>query len=84
MSQKIIVYSATLCGDCTKLKDYLNAQNITYENRDIREHPEFGEELKEKTGILGVPYIVIDGEWKRAYEPGKPFSEDFARSLLNI
>lgn len=82
MSQEIIVYSAAMCGDCIKLKDYLNAQNITYENRDIREHPKFGEELEKRTGILGVPYIVIDGEWKRGYEPGKPFSEEFARNLL--
>ena len=39
-------------------------------------------ELEQKTGKQGVPYLVIDGRWVRGYEPGKPFSEDFARSLF--
>ena len=83
MSEKqIIVYSAKLCGDCQNLKAFMDAHGIQYENRDIREEPKYGEELEQKTGKLGVPYLVIDGEWKRGYEPGKPFSEAFARELL--
>ena len=82
MAQEIIVYSAKLCGDCQLLKAYMDAQGIAYENQDIREHPEFGEELEEKTGKLGVPYLLIDDEWVRGYEPGKPFSEEFAQGLF--
>ena len=37
-----------------------------------------------KTGKEGVPYLVIDGEWIRGYEPGKPFSEAFARETLGL
>lgn len=82
MDRSIILYSAKLCGDCQNLKQYMDAQNIPYEIRDIREQPEFGRELEERTGKLGVPYLIIDGEWKRGYEPGQPFSEEFARSLF--
>ena len=82
MSQQLIVYSAALCGDRIKLKEYLDTKNIPYENRDIRENPQYGDELKEKTGILGVPYIILNGQWKRGYEPGKPFTEEFAQNLL--
>ena len=56
--------------------------HVAYEERDIRENLEHGKVLEEKTGKLGVPYIVIDGEWKRGYDVGKPFSEDFARDLF--
>ena len=84
MAQEVIVYSAQLCGDCQLLKAFMDAQGIAYENRDIRARPEFGKELEEKTGKLGVPYLLIDGEWKRGYDPGKPFSEEFARGLFGL
>lgn len=82
--EKIVMYSAKLCGDCQNLKAFMEANNIEYENRDIKENPEYGREVEEKTGKLGVPYLVIDGEWIRGYEVGKPFSEDYARRILGI
>ena len=82
--EKIVMYSAKLCGDCQNLKAFMEANNIEYENRDIKENPEYGSEVEEKIGKLGVPYLVIDGEWIRGYEVGKPFSEDYARRILGI
>ncbi|MCC6488194.1 MAG: glutaredoxin family protein [Candidatus Hydrogenedentes bacterium] len=84
MAKHIIMYSAKLCGDCQLLKAFMDANGVTYETRDIRENPEFGAELEAKTGKLGVPYLIIDGEWKRGYEVGQPFSESFARELLGL
>ena len=84
MAKQIIMYSAKLCGDCQLLKAFMDANGVAYENRDIRENPEYGKELEEKTGKLGVPYLIIDGEWKRGYDVAKPFSEDFARELLGL
>ncbi len=84
MAQKIIVYSAELCGDCQELKAFMKERGIPFENRDIRKNLDHGKVLEEKTGKLGVPYLVIDGEWKRGYEPGQPFSEAFAEQLLGL
>jgi glutaredoxin-like protein NrdH len=84
MPKEIIVYSAELCGDCQQLKAFMDANGIDYENRDIRKNPEHGEELEKQTGKLGVPYLVIDGEWVRGYQPKQPFSEEFARSLFGM
>jgi glutaredoxin len=83
-NDNIIVYSAKLCGDCQHLKAFMDANGIAYENRDIRENLAYGEELEAKTGKLGVPYVVINGEWKRGYEPGQPFSDAFAKSLFGM
>lgn len=80
--KEIVVYSAKLCGDCQLLKQYLDARGMRYELRDIKENPAWGEELQAKTGKLGVPYVVVDGEWKRGYQPHEPFSESFAASLF--
>jgi glutaredoxin len=82
MPRSIILYSATMCSDCQYLKRFMDENDIAYELRDIREQPEYARELEEQTGKQGVPYVIIDGEWKRGYVPGEPFSESFARSLF--
>jgi len=84
MSHEIILYSAKMCGDCQHLKAFMDANDVAYELRDIREQPEYAEELEARTGKQGVPYLVIDGEWVRGYEPGQPFSEAFARKTLGL
>ena len=84
MTAEIIMYSAELCGDCQRLKAFMDANSIAYTNRDIKKNPEHAEELEQRTGKLGVPYLVIDGEWVRGYAPGQPFSEDFARGILGL
>ncbi len=80
----IVLYSAAFCGDCRALRAWMDKQGIDYELRDIRENPEYAVEIEEKTGKQGVPYLIIDGEWVRGYQPGQPFSEDFARALFGL
>ncbi|HIA48883.1 MAG TPA: glutaredoxin family protein [Candidatus Hydrogenedentes bacterium] len=82
MSREIFLYSAKMCGDCQHLKAYMDAEGIEYTLKDIRENPADGEELEQKTGKLGVPYLVIDGEWIRGYDVGKAFSQEFADNLF--
>jgi len=82
MPKEILLYSAALCSDCQNLKRFMDAEGIPYELRDIKEHPEYAEELQQVTGKLGVPYLKIDGEWVRGYPKGEPFTEEFARGLF--
>lgn len=84
MAKEIILYSAELCGDCQNLKAFMDKHGIEYTVRDIKKNPECAEELEAKTGKLGVPYLVIDGEWIRGYVPKQPFSEDFAKGLFQM
>lgn len=84
MPEEIIVYSAQMCGDCQNLKAFMDEHQIEYVTRDIREAPEYGEELEKETGKLGVPYLKIGGEWKCGYDPGKPFTDEFAKGLFGL
>ena len=84
MAKEIILYTAKMCGDCQCLKGFMERENIDFKSRDIIEEPEYAREVEENTGKLGVPYLVIDGKWIRAYDVGKPFTEEFARTLLDI
>jgi glutaredoxin-like protein NrdH len=83
MPNEILFYSAPLCGDCQHLKQFMDAREIPYTVRDIKANPEYARELEERTGKQGVPFLVIDGEWKRGYDPGKPFTEEFAATLFD-
>ena len=84
MGKEIVLYSAQMCSDCQKLKAFLDDNELEYEYRDIKEDPQYAKDVEENTGKLGVPYLVIDGEWVRGYDVGKPFSEEFARGLLGM
>lgn len=84
MACDIIMYTAKICSDCQHLKAFMDANGIPYEARDIKDNPEYAQELQEKTGKLGVPYLVINGEWKRGYVPGQVFSETFGRELFGL
>jgi len=79
----LIVYSAQFCGDCQKLKTFLDKENIEYENRDIIQNKKWGKELEKKTGKLGVPYLLKGEEWVIGYEPGIGFTEEWARKTLS-
>ena len=83
MKNRIVLYTAPRCSDCDKLKSYMDRNGIAYELRDIKANPEFASELSEKTGKQGVPYVVVNGEWRRGYEPGQPYSDEFAAKLLS-
>ncbi len=82
--KQIVLYGADFCGDCRLLRSWMDKAGLTYEYRDIRANPHHAAELEEQTGKQGVPYLIVDGEWKRGYEPGKPFSEAFARALFDL
>ncbi len=62
MNKNIEVYTSTTCHFCIDLKKWLDENNITYTEKVINSHPEIIEELKEKTGQLGVPVTIIEGE----------------------
>ena len=84
MNEKTVLYTAELCSDCQHLKRFMDDNRIPYELRDIRQNAAYADELKSHTGKQGVPYLQIDGKWVRGYDPGKPFTDEFARSLFGL
>jgi len=84
MPNRVILYTAPMCSDCEKLKQFMDAEGIAFESRDIKQDPAYAEELAQQTGKQGVPYLVVDGKWIRGYEPRMPFTDDFARRILGV
>jgi len=61
MDSKVIIYSADWCAFCHAAKEYLDKLGVTFEERNVEQHPEFGQEAVEKSNQMGIPVIDIDG-----------------------
>jgi len=62
MAKKVIVYSTPTCPWCIRAKQFLNDNNIPFENYDVSADQGKAEEMVHKTGQMGVPVFDIEGE----------------------
>ncbi|MHA1136123.1 MAG: glutaredoxin family protein [Candidatus Thorarchaeota archaeon] len=57
-----VIYTAPECPHSEKMKKFLNDTGIDFEERCILTSPETTVELKELSGQIAVPTIVIDSD----------------------
>ena len=60
--KRVIVYSTNSCVWCTRLKDHLKQNNIKFEDVDVGSNSARAEEMKRKSGQMGVPQTEIGGQ----------------------
>lgn len=70
-NEKIIVYSATWCQYCTKVKNYLESKGINYEERDIDKNLKWIDEVKKISNQEGIPVTVYKGQHIVGYDTAK-------------
>ncbi|MBN2407584.1 MAG: glutathione S-transferase N-terminal domain-containing protein [Elusimicrobia bacterium] len=58
----IHVYTTPTCPYCRKAKAFLDENNVSYKNIDVSSSREAAQEMIDKSGQMGVPVIIIDGE----------------------
>ncbi len=58
---KVTVYSSNTCPYCVTAKDFLTANNIEFEEKNIQTDAAARKELM-SMGHMGVPVILIDDE----------------------
>lgn len=85
LADQILLYTAPWCPDCHRARHFLDEQGVEYTPIDIDEDPQAAVLLEEKTGKRGIPFLVIDGEWVRAYEPaGGAFPRERLSKALGL
>ena len=71
MPKKVIVYSTATCPYCKKTKEFLEENNIDFENIDVGQNQQAAIEMVEKSRQMGVPVTDVDGEIIIGYDkPG--------------
>lgn len=57
--KKIKIYSSPTCTYCMALKKFFDKNDVEYEEVNVAEDQEALQEMKEKSGQLGVPVTEI-------------------------
>ena len=78
MAQEIKVYSTPTCPWCRRTKDFLKANNITFQAFDVASDKAARDEMVTKSGQLGVPMIDIGGDITVG------FDENWLKQKLNL
>jgi len=80
---QIKVYSTPTCHFCHMVKDFLDKNNVLYENIDVSIDETKAKEMVDKTGQMGVPVIIITKDDGRE-EIIIGFQESKLRNILEI
>lgn len=57
--KKVVVYSTPSCPYCHMAKEFLQKNNISFEDVDVSTDIERQKEMIEKSGQMGVPVITV-------------------------
>ena len=57
----IILYTKTGCPWCVMMKEYLDNEDLFFEERNVTENSDFFAEMKSKSGQEKAPTLDIDG-----------------------
>ena len=60
--KQVVVYSTPTCPYCKRAKDYLSRKGIPYIERNVAMDRDAAKEMIKKSGQMGVPVILINGE----------------------
>ena len=60
--KNVTIYSTPTCHFCHMAKDFITANSIPFTEYNVASDLEKRKEMIEKSGQMGVPVIVIDGE----------------------
>lgn len=61
-NKKIVIYSTPTCPYCKRAKDYFSQKGISYTDINVAVDKEKSKEMIQKSGQMGVPVIIVDGE----------------------
>jgi glutaredoxin 3 len=58
----LIIYTKTGCPWCIEALTFLKENNVQFEEREVRNNPDFMNELEQKSGQSKAPTLDLDGE----------------------
>jgi len=67
----VTIYTTPSCQYCHMAKEYFKENGVEYKEHDVAQDVEARAEMVEKSGQMGVPVIVIDGEIVVGFDQGK-------------
>ncbi|MEK9167985.1 MAG: Uxx-star family glutaredoxin-like (seleno)protein [Patescibacteria group bacterium] len=69
--KEVTIYSTPTCTYCRAAKEFFNEHNVKYAEHNVATDLEKRNEMIEKSGQMGVPVIMIDGELTVGFDKRK-------------
>jgi len=69
MTPKLVLFTQPGCFSCELMRIYLEARELTFEERDITKDPEARRAMIETHGSNETPTMLIDGEVLIGFDP---------------
>jgi glutaredoxin 3 len=69
--KKVEIYSTPTCTYCQAAKKFFADNGVEYTEYDVSTDEAKRTEMIDKSGQMGVPVIVVDGEMLVGYDEGK-------------
>lgn len=63
MTHTVRIFTTPVCVYCKKAKDFFATHNIQYSEVDVIQDEKAREEMIQKTGMMAVPVIDVDGQF---------------------
>ena len=60
--KKVTIYTTPTCIYCKMVKDFLQKNNVAWEEHNVAEDMKARQEMVDKSHQLGVPVVDIEGE----------------------
>ncbi|MFH0835756.1 MAG: glutaredoxin domain-containing protein [Candidatus Micrarchaeota archaeon] len=70
VNKKVIVYSTPTCPWCVRAKSYLKEKGVEFEDIDVAVDQARAQEMKSKSGQMGVPVLDIGGKIIIGFDQG--------------
>ncbi|MDP3762648.1 MAG: glutaredoxin domain-containing protein [bacterium] len=62
MAKEVKIYTTPSCVYCRMTKQFFEKNNIKYQEFNVASDTQAREEMVQKSGQLGVPVTLVDGE----------------------
>ena len=69
MTPKLVLFTQPGCFSCELMRIYLEARELSFEERDISKDPEARREMTETYASNETPTMLIDGEVLIGFDP---------------
>ena len=67
----VSIYTTPSCVYCRMTKEFFKKNNIPYQEFNVASDIKAREEMIGKSGQLGVPVTIVDGQIVIGFEPGR-------------
>jgi glutaredoxin 3 len=56
---KVMIYSMSACKDCERVKDYLRARGIPFEEINVLKDKQARKEMEHRYGVHVTPVVIV-------------------------